>query len=165
MKAMSIVVAFLGLFICTVGWKTSRAAAPADMLYQGKTAFQWHRVAVTRRVERDHARNRAGDAIRANRRFRLRTLHRVDVQEALRLASIAYDVDYDLLYRRALCESVLDPNAKNPRSTASGLMQFLYPSTWVSTPFGRESVWSPYASALAGAWMQANHRGGEWVCQ
>lgn len=142
-----------------------RAAAPSDSLYQGKTAFQWHRIAVVRRVERDRARSHAGDAIRAMRRFRLAYVHRTDVIEAIRLAAITWNVSYSTLLRRAKCESVLNPNAKNPGSTASGLFQFLYPSTWSSTPYGSESVWSPYANALAAAWMEHVGRGGEWVCQ
>ena len=163
---MLVTLALTAFFACILGFTSKRSEAePSDRLYQGKTARQWHRIAVVRRVERDRARGNAGDAIRAYRRERRLMLHRTDVREALRLASIAYNVSYSTLLRRAKCESVLNPNAKNPNSTASGLMQFLYPSTWVSTPYGRESVWSPYASALAGAYMEAHGRGGEWTCQ
>jgi len=153
-------------FACIVGFTIPKVSAgdPADLLYQGRSAFQWHKVAVIRRVERDRARSNAGVAVRANRRMARLMAHRSDVVEALRLAAVTWHVDFGLLYRRALCESVLDPNAKNPSSSASGLMQFLT-STWASTPYAGESVWSPYANALAGAWMEAHGRGGEWVCR
>lgn len=35
---------------------------------------------------------------------------------------------------------------------------------WNSTPYRNESVWSPYASALAAAQMLKAGRRGEWVC-
>ncbi len=162
---MLILASFITLFICTVGWKaTAKGAAPADRLYQGKTAFQWHRLAVVRRVERDRARSNAGNAIRATRRSRFLMLHRVDVLEAIRLAANAYRVDYGHLYRTASCESGFSATAKNRSSSASGVFQFL-DSTWASTPYAHESVWSPYANALAAAWMQSVGRGGEWVCR
>jgi hypothetical protein len=161
---MTVAIAFITLAVCLVGFKTARHADQPDALYQGRSAFQWHRVAVLRRVERDRARNVAGRAIREARRFRRFYLHRADVVEAIRLGARAYDVDFGKLYRRAACESVLSPTAKNPSSTASGLFQFLT-STWASTPYARESIWSPYASALAAAWMERVGRGGEWVCR
>jgi hypothetical protein len=91
--------------------------------------------------------------------------HRPSSLEAIRLASIAYGQSYSKLLRVAECESQLYRYAKNPSSDASGLYQFLYPSTWRSTPYASESVWSPYASALAAGWMFAHGRGREWVCQ
>lgn len=113
-----------------------------------------------------------------NRGLRRTLLHRPSSLEALRLASIVYHVPFSTLYRRASCESTgsspaqppsertLDAHADNANSSASGLLQFLFPSTWRSTPFARESVWSPYANALAAAWMMGPAgRGGEWVCQ
>jgi soluble lytic murein transglycosylase-like protein len=69
-----------------------------------------------------------------------------------------------LLFRRARCESGLNPYARNA-SGASGLFQFL-PSTWATTPYGRRgSIWSPKWSSLAAAWMVRVGRGGEWVCR
>lgn len=162
-----ITLALLTLIVCTVGFTAKRAKQPSaetPTLYQGKTALQWHRIAVLRRVERDRARNVAGDAIRAGRKLRRLYVHRADVLEAIRLAANAYHIDYGHLYRVAACESGFDPSAKNPRSTASGVFQFLT-STWASTPYARESIWSPYANALAAAWMHSVGRGGEWVCR
>jgi hypothetical protein len=69
-----------------------------------------------------------------------------------------------VLYRRAACESGGYAFARNPYSDASGLFQFM-PSTFATTPFGRLSIWSPYANAMAAGWMQAHGRGGEWVCR
>lgn len=89
-------------------------------------------------------------------------MHRPSVREAITLACSVYG-SCSTLWRRADCESGLNPSAQNP-SGASGLFQFLG-STFRSTPFGSLSVWSPYANALAAGWMQANGRGGEWVCR
>jgi len=88
-------------------------------------------------------------------------LHRPDVSEALDLAATVYGHEADL-WRKASCESTLNPLARNP-SGASGLLQFL-PSTWATTPFARFSLFSPYASALAGGWMLAHGRD-EWQCR
>lgn len=88
--------------------------------------------------------------------------HTPTVREAISLACSVYG-GCSTLWRRADCESGFFARAKNP-SGASGLYQFL-PSTWASTPFGAFSIWSPYANALAAGWMQANGRGGEWVCR
>lgn len=87
---------------------------------------------------------------------------------AIAFASTAYGVSYSTLRRKAYCETggTFDPYAKNPRSTASGLFQFLT-GTWSSTPYARYSIWDPYANALAAAWMhsKAVGRGGEWACK
>lgn len=63
----------------------------------------------------------------------------------------------------ARCESVLDPNAINYSSNASGLFQFL-PGTWATTPFANQSIFDPVASANAAGWMWSVGRRGEWVC-
>jgi hypothetical protein len=87
------------------------------------------------------------------------------VGEAINLAAATYG-NGSTLWRRAGCETggTYDPRAYNNSSGASGLLQFL-PSTWHSTPYGGFSVWSPYANALAGGWMLAHGRGGEWACR
>jgi soluble lytic murein transglycosylase-like protein len=105
------------------------------------------------------------DVLRRHVRNLRRTLrHKPSAQEALRLASVAYGVPLSLLHRRAFCESRFDPNARNP-SGASGLLQFL-PSTFHSTPYAREDIFSPYANAMAAGWMIGEAgRGGEWVCR
>ena len=99
--------------------------------------------------------------LRALHRQRYVLLHRPDVGEALDLAATVYGHETDL-WRKASCESTLNPFARNP-SGASGLLQFL-PSTWATTPFARFSLFSPYASALAGGWMLAHGRD-EWQCR
>ena len=113
-----------------------------------------------RRLQAEHDRYLA-----AHRRVRqlTRTLqHRPTTREAIDLACSIYG-SCSTLWRRAGCESHYSPTAHNA-SGASGLFQFL-PSTWARTPFAGFSVWSPYANALAAGWMQANGRGGEWVCR
>ncbi len=105
------------------------------------------------------------DALRQeNRRLRRVLRHKPSVREAIRLAATAYGQDEATLRRVAWCESRFNPRAKNSSSTASGLFQHLYPSTWRSTPFRSESVWSPYASAMSAAWMFKQGRAAEWVC-
>ena len=68
------------------------------------------------------------------------------------------------MLRVARCESVLDENAVNPYSNASGLFQFL-PGTWATTPFADQDIFDPVANANAAGWMWENGRRNEWVCQ
>jgi uncharacterized protein YraI len=63
----------------------------------------------------------------------------------------------------AQCESLLDPNAVNSSSGASGLFQFL-PGTFASTPYASYNILDPWANANAAAWMWSVGRRGEWVC-
>lgn len=63
----------------------------------------------------------------------------------------------------AQCESLLDPNAVNGYSNASGLFQFL-PGTWATTPFAGADIFDPVANANAAGWMWSVGRRGEWVC-
>lgn len=160
MRVFVVLCSFAALAVCSIGW-SSTANSSAPVTYQGQTAFQWHRLAVVRRVERDTARGRAGDAIRAFRALRRNYVRQPSSMEALRLAAVAYSVPLRLLARIAMCESTgSDPDvypasertlyakAENDSSTAAGLGQFL-DSTWSSSPYARFSVFSPYANALA----------------
>ncbi len=109
------------------------------------------------RERRHHARERA----RLTRALRADG----DVSSAIRVASIVYHVPERQLRAVAFCESRLDPRAKNPKSPASGLMQF-YPSTYAGTPFRSVSLWNPYASALAAAWLVRQDGGWrQWACR
>lgn len=85
------------------------------------------------------------------------------VVPCIRRAALRYRVSYQMLLRKARCESNLNPYARNP-SGSSGLFQFL-PSTWATTPYARRSIWSAKWNALAAGWMHHVGRGGEWVCQ
>ncbi len=117
--------------------------------YRGKTARQWALKYKRRTTQYQKARRVL--------------LMSPTVSEAINLAAAVYG-NGATLWRRARCESGLDPLAHNP-SDASGLFQFLG-STWSSTPFGRFSIWSPYANALAAGWMIGPAgRGGEWSCR
>lgn len=120
-----------------------------DSTVQGKDAAGWHKVAA-----RYLGRTRSlQGAIR----------HGTEVGTAINLACVVYGHCAEL-WRKARCESNFHRYSVNSSSGASGLYQFL-PSTWASTPFGRLSVFDPYANALAAGWMHARGRGGEWVCQ
>ncbi len=68
------------------------------------------------------------------------------------------------MLRVARCESVLDPNAVNATSGASGLFQFL-DGTWARTPYADQDVFDPVANAYATAWMWAQGNRNEWTCQ
>src|SRR4029077_9723820 len=96
-------------------------------------------------------------------RQRYVVLHDASVVEAINLAAATYG-NGEALWRKAACESGLNPHAPNLSSAATGLFQFLS-STWASTPYGRFDPNSPYANALAAGWMHANGRGGEWSCR
>ena len=78
-------------------------------------------------------------------------------------AAAAYGQDGNALLAVAQCESGLNPGAYNASSAASGLFQFL-PGTWATTPYAAASIFDPYASANAAAWMWSVGRRGEWVC-
>jgi uncharacterized protein YgiM (DUF1202 family) len=68
------------------------------------------------------------------------------------------------MLRVARCESDMVPTAVNRRGGSYGLFQFK-PSTWRSTPFAEYDIFDPRANANAAAWMWAQGRRREWVCQ
>lgn len=123
-----------------------------------------------------------------NRRLHQQLLHRTSTIEALELAAATagtaseQQAMFRTLYRIAACEStgthpapwpattrVLDAHARNPHAEARsgehaiGLLQFL-PSTWRTTPYRGLKITSPYAQAMAAAWMIRHGRIGEWAC-
>ena len=85
------------------------------------------------------------------------------IVDIITAAALEYGQSPAEMLRVARCESNLDPSAYNPRSGASGLFQFL-PGTWRTTPFAGYSIFDPWASANAAAWMWSVGRRGEWVC-
>jgi hypothetical protein len=115
---------------------------------QGRTARQWHKVAAR--------------YLQSTRVLRHAIRFDPETTTAIGLACTVYG-NCATLWRKASCESHLYRYAHNS-SGASGLFQFL-PGTWRSTPFGRFSIYDPYANALAAGWMHARGRGGEWVCR
>ena len=87
------------------------------------------------------------------------------VVNCIRLAARKYNVSFDMLMRKAHCESRLNPHATN--GAHDGLFQFRTapPSTWATTPYRNKSVWSAKWNAFAAAWMHSVGRGGEWECR
>jgi hypothetical protein len=156
----------VGIFALTAPWWPNAGAsileepvaneAPRKKIGYGQIAFRgkgpeaWHWQTVL--------------AHREIAQLRRALRHRSSSLEAISLASTTYGIDYWMLRRKAACESRFNPNARNPMSTASGLFQFLT-STWQTTPYRRQSIWSPYANALAAGWMHARGRGNEWSCR
>ena len=128
---------------------TTPEVVEVDATVQGKTASEWHTV--------------AGRYLGRVRSLQSTLKRDPETSTAIGLACIVYGHCTEL-WRKARCESNLHRYSVNTSSGASGLFQFL-PSTWASTPFGRYSVFDPYANALAAGWMHARGRGGEWVCQ
>jgi uncharacterized protein YraI len=87
-----------------------------------------------------------------------------EIIQIIYAAADQYNQPREDMLRVARCESVLDPNAVNSSSDASGLFQFL-PSTWARTPYADQDVFDPVANAEAAAWMWAQGNRGEWTCQ
>jgi len=87
-----------------------------------------------------------------------------EIIQIIYAAADQYGQPREDMLRVARCESVLDPNAVNSSSNASGLFQFL-PSTWATTPFADQDIFDPVANAQAAGWMWENGRRNEWTCQ
>jgi uncharacterized protein YgiM (DUF1202 family) len=68
------------------------------------------------------------------------------------------------MLRVARCESDLVPTAVNRSGGSYGLFQFK-PRTWLGTPFAEYDIFDPRPNAHAAAWMWAQGRRREWVCQ
>ncbi len=79
-----------------------------------------------------------------------------DIKAIITNAANRYGEDPDTAIRMAQLESGLDPNAKNPKSTASGLFQFLS-GTWGDYGNGR-SPFDAEASADAGVRLMRDNR-------
>jgi hypothetical protein len=66
------------------------------------------------------------------------------------------------------CESKGDPQAKNPRSSASGLFQHLarlWPERSEAAGFGDADVFDPFANIAVAAWLLENGGTSHWVCK
>lgn len=87
-----------------------------------------------------------------------------EIIQIIYAAADEYGQPREDMLRVARCESVLDPNAVNATSGASGLFQFL-PGTWARTPWADEDVFDPVANAYATAWMWDQGNRNEWTCQ
>lgn len=96
---------------------------------------------------------------------RARMCSQRNVIQCIRDAADRWHVSFAMLLRKGRCESELNPYSRNGSSTASGLFQFLYPSTWNTTPYRHHSVFSAKWNSLAAGYMHHVGRGGEWVCQ
>jgi hypothetical protein len=141
-----------------------RVVGYGQIKYQGAGPERWAARYRHVRAELVEARGRLGEARRRLSVERRVVLHDPEVVEAINLACATYGY-CSTLWSKARCETggTFDPRVSNP-SGAAGLFEFM-PSTWSSTPYGRFSVWSPYASALAAGWMHSVGRGSEWACR
>jgi hypothetical protein len=152
------------MLLATVFVMAARVRVALGAEFRHSTAFYRYQWLEAR--ERIDEQRRAAKVLRVRNR-QLRVRWQPHVRTAIALASVVYRQPEADMLRVANCETggTLSPYAKNRSSSASGLYQFLYPSTWNSTPFARFSVWDPYVSAMAAGWMWANGRRGEWVCR
>jgi uncharacterized protein YraI len=119
-------------------------------------AFGKH-LAAPRRIAMKAAVNR--DRGRGSGSWRRREL--IDIIHA---AADRYGQSREDMLRVARCESDLVPVAVNGSGGSYGLFQFK-PRTWLGTPFGEYDIFDPRANANAAAWMWAQGRRREWVCQ
>jgi len=169
---LTLIATFIAANLLIFGVKSTLASGGGThpQTYLNLTAKQWHQRAVTRTKERNRVRGEVRMLTRHIRRMRRAIVHRSSSLEAIRLASITYGQSYADLVRVANCESPgLRPTLVNSQPVwngehATGLFQFL-PSTFRSTPYRSEDIFSPYANALAAGWMWDNGRRREWACQ
>lgn len=85
------------------------------------------------------------------------------VVPCIRRAAIHHRQSFTDMLRVAHCESTLNPFAVG-FGVHYGLFQFL-PSTFVSTPYRRQSITSAKWNSLAAAWAWKQGRRGEWQCR
>ena len=95
---------------------------------------------------------------------------RPDVTEAV-VAWGGDDADVHRFLRIMQCESAGLPNAKNPNSSASGLMQHLtrfWPERATAAGLPEAHIFDPQANIWVSAWLALAAPGGgwqHWVCQ
>jgi len=91
-----------------------------------------------------------------------------DYQTLIRRACAKYGCNPSQLIRVMYCESGGRANAKNPRSNASGLFQFM-PRTFYANArragLQNANLWNPYHQIQTAAWMFANGQAHQWVCK
>lgn len=86
---------------------------------------------------------------------------RAQIAAMIRAAAARYGANGDQLVRVAMCESGLNPNARNA-SGAEGLFQFK-PATFYG--HGGHNIWDPADQADVAARMFAQGLSGEWTCR
>lgn len=145
---------------------TAPAATPVKReTYQGKTAQQWHHVALQRLKAREWFRSRLGAKTRELRSVKrqIGKLQPFTVSYAIKVAATAYGVSERDMHRVASCESGHSATASN------GQYRGVYQEgpMFERGPFGQAgfSVWDPLANALTAAWTVAREGWKQWACQ
>lgn len=91
-----------------------------------------------------------------------------EVTQAIHVAAQRHGVSEAWLRRVAWCESRYVPWARNARSGAAGLFQFM-PRTWawMSAQAGRvgANVYDAWAASDVAAWAFRNGYAGHWACR
>ena len=98
---------------------------------------------------------------RVAERAAMRACSQRRVVPCIRRGALHWHVDFGLMYRRAFCESTLNPYAVNGPNL--GLFQ-IQEATMRTTPYRARSPFSAKWASLAAAWAQHVGRGGEWTC-
>lgn len=152
-------VCIVGIFAIPLTAPAQSKKEPRQAIYQGKPLIWW----VKKSIQNKKNSNARGKTIR---RLRKTIRHNPTINECVKLSTIIYSRfsesrAWEIIYHESWTSG--KQYAKNPDSTASGLMQFLT-STWATTPFGRAgiSIWSICGQTLAAGWMHQVGRGREW---
>lgn len=151
----------------------------ADATYQGLTARQWANRAVRARRDANQQRRNSEKRGRTIKRLKaqVRRKYEPTFEHFFTIAARTYADGLRRhgytradLERRGRCESGNFTDFYNEEPIyngehAQGVMGFI-PSTFASTPFAGLDVRNDHlANIMAGAWMHARGRGGEWACR
>lgn len=147
---------------------TSSASTPVVrtdvQTYQGKTAMQWHHVAVQRRLARDYLQQRLGVRVRQVRALeRAKLPSPKDVSYAIHLAATVYGVNERAMHSVASCESGHSAFARNGQYRGV----FQEGPMFEGGKFGRAgfTVWDPIANALTAAETVSREGWAQWQCR
>jgi hypothetical protein len=152
-----------GLFAWTHTGSSAEQRTSAAV-YQGKSAHWWAKRAV-------QARKDANARAVTIKRLHVTLAHDPSVTESIRLATMIYPAFTEkrawqiIRHESWMTKDPLhayNPTPVGPGCHATGLYQFL-DCTFRSTPFGKMSIYSPYAQSLAAGWMHQVGRGREWA--
>ena len=139
--------------------------SPQAARHMGRTAQQWHTIALARLKARDWYHSRLGERTRELRSLRRYVMSRqpYSVSYAIRLAATTFGVSEWEMNRVASCESGHSPTASNG----------IYRGVFQEGPmfergrYGRAgfSVWDPLANAMTAAETVSREGWSQWSCK
>ena len=138
--------------------------APVAASHMGKTAQQWHRIALERLKARDWYHSRLGERTRELRSLRryVTTTKPYSVSYAIKLASTTFGVSEYEMNRVASCESGHSPTASNGQYRGV----FQEGPMFERGRYGQAgfSVWDPLANSLTAAETVSREGWKQWSC-